>query len=294
MTRNAAVRSADRAVRPLTRTRGPLLWLALAGLSACTQPSAAAPETPKDNSVMTATVPAPVDAPVTRQKADDLAAAAERAADAAAAASDRAAAYAASVTPPPKVNPAPSTPLPMPQGPALTTEELRTRVLKLIGGLKVARDTEAAQVEPVLGVSLGPDPQEPESAIVEGRLSEAGRYYVMLDRADPTQPGRQINVHFIHKNGRGEPYKAENAMAICGLDFAALNKDIAALGYSGSQGRRFQKKEFWGYRKDFPANDITFYLFLKLYRVMDGSDPKGRLCVRSIEISADDAEVDRG
>lgn len=244
---------------------------------------------------MTATVPVPVDAAVTRQQADDaVAAAAERAADAAAAASDRAAVYAASVTPPPKVNPAPSTPLPMPQGPALTIEELRTRVLKLIGGLKVARDTEPAQVEPVLGVSLGPNPQEPESAIVEGRLSDGGRYYVMVDSIYPNVPGKQINVRFIHKDSRGgDPRKAENALTTCGLDFAPLNKDIAALGFSGSEGPRFLK-ESWGYRKDFPANNITFYLVVNLYRARDGSDPKGRPCVMSIEISADDAEVDRG
>lgn len=269
--------------RPAVTSRFWLLPFALAGLAACAQPPAtAAPETPKENSAMTAPPSVPTDATVTP----------EEAADAAAAAADRAAAAAAaaSAAPPPKAIPPSSAHLPVPQGPALANEELRARVLKLIGSLKTARDTEADHVAKVLGVRLGTDPEDAAGQVVEGRLSDGGRYGVSVYNLYPDGPGKRVEIGWTPPGWKGDPRRSENALTTCSLDFAPLSDDIAALGYSRGQTTS-SRKERWGFRKDVPANHITFYVGVYLYRALDGSDPKGRPCVLYINIDADDAEV---
>ncbi|MFK3650400.1 hypothetical protein ACI2IY_18485 [Lysobacter enzymogenes] len=270
--------------RPAVTSRFWLLPFALAGLAACAQPSAtAASEPPKEKSAMTAPPSVPVDATTTP----------EEAADAAAAASDRAAAAAASETPPPKAVPPASERLPMPQGPPLANEELRARVLKLIGSLKTARDTESAHVAKVLGLPLGPDPEDADGRAVEGRLSDGGRYGVSVYKLYSDGPGKRVEIGWTPPGWKGDPRSSENALTTCSLDFAPFSDDIAALGYSRGKTTS-SRKERWGFRKDVPANHITFYVGVYLYRALDGSDPKGRPCVLYINIDADDAEVKYG
>lgn len=213
----------------------------------------------------------------------------EQAADAAAAASDRAAGPASGSAP--RIPAA--TALPLPQGPALETEELRTRVLKLIAGLRTVRDTETSAVAKVLNVPFGPDPEEPDLQVVRGRLGSAGRYYITVGSAGRDMPGKRIEIRFIPEGWRGDPRDAENALSTCGLDFAPLHEDIVKLGYWGAESPLYLR-EFWSYRKDWPANNITFYLVVNLYRAIGGDQHKGRPCVLYIEITADDAEVDHG
>lgn len=213
----------------------------------------------------------------------------EQAADAAAAASDRAAGPATGSAP--RISAA--TALPLPQGPALETKELRTRVLKLITGLRTVQDTETSAVAKVLNVPFGPDPEDPGHQVVQGRLGSAGRYYITVGSAGRDMPGQRIEVRFIPEGWRGDPRDAENALPTCSLDFAPLHDDIAKLGYAGAEGPS-SPREFWAYRKDWPANNITFYLVVNLYRATGGDQPKGRPCVLYIEITADDAEVDHG
>lgn len=218
----------------------------------------------------------------------------EQAADEAAAAADRAAVAAASAAPPPKPDRPSSAHLPMPQGPALANEELRARVLKLIGSLKTARDTESAHVAKVLGVPLGPDPEEDADRLaVEGPLTGGGRYGVTVGELYSGTPGKRVQIGWTPAGWKGDPRWPDNALATCSLDFAPLSDDIAALGYSRSRSASL-RKERWGFRKDVPANHITFYVGVYLYRALDASDPKGRPCVLYITIDADDAEVNYG
>ncbi|QWP78136.1 hypothetical protein J5226_06995 [Lysobacter sp. K5869] len=218
----------------------------------------------------------------------------EQAADEAAAAADRAAAAAASAMPPPKPAPPSSARLPMPQGPALANEELRKRVLALIGSLTTARDTESAHVAKVLGVPLGPDPEDADSRAVQGQLTGGGRYAVRVSTLySEGPPGKHVGIYWTPAGWKGDPRQRENAPAACSLDFAPLSDDIAALGYSRGKGPS-GLKERWGFRKDVPANHITFYVVVNLYRALDGSDPKGRPCVFFITIDANDDEVDYG
>jgi hypothetical protein len=250
---------------------------------ACAQPAAdPAPATPKEKPAMTAPSPTAFDATATP----------EQAADAAAAAADRAAAAASSAAPPAKTSP-PSPPVQLTRGPALATEELRARVLKLIESLKTARDTEPPHIARILGTPMGPDPEDAESQLVEGQLTGGGRYSVSVDTLYPGTPGQHVEIRWTPAGWKGDPRKAENALTACTLDFPPLSDDIAALGYARSKSAP-HLKEFWSFRKDVPANNITFYLVVKLYRAIDGADPKGRPCVLSITINADDAEVDRG
>lgn len=213
----------------------------------------------------------------------------EQAADAAAAASDRAAGPASGSAP----RIAAATALPLPQGPALETKELRTRVLKLIAGLRTVQDTETSAVAKILNVPFGPDPEDPRHQMVEGRLGSAGRYFITVGSAGRDTLGKEVEVRFIPEGWRGDPRLPENALPTCSLDFAPFDGDLAKLGYSGEQSPPYLK-EFWSYRKDWPANNITFYLVVNLYRATGGDQAKGRPCVLSIEISADDAEVDHG
>lgn len=267
--------------RPAVTSRFWLLPFALAGLTACAQPPAtAAPETPKENSAMTAPPSSPADATATP----------EQAADEAAAASDRAAAAAASEAPLPKAVPPSTAHLPVPQGPALANEKLRARVLKLIGSLKTARDTEADHVAKVLGVPLGPDPEYADGRGVEGRLSDGGLYGVSVSELYSGTPGKRVEIGWTPPGWKDDPRRTENALTTCSLDAAALSDDIVALGFSGPHISS-SPKERWGFRKDVPANHITFYIGVYLYRAVDGSDPKGRPCVMYINIDADDAEV---
>lgn len=286
MTRNAAIRPADGPDRPKSRPRGRgyLLALALAGVAACAQPAAdPVAASRQEQPAMTAPTSVPPDATAPT----------DNPADAAAAAADRAAAYAESVTPPPKANPAPSTPLPLPQGPALSTQELRARVLKLIAGLKTARDTEAAHVAQVLGTPLGPDPKDAERQRVAGPLVDGVRYGVRVNALYSGTPGQHVEIRWVPAGWKGDPRKPENALSTCSFDFGPFSDEIAAMGYARSKSAP-HLKEFWSFRKDVPANNITFYLVVTLYRALDGSDPKGRPCVMSVEIDADDAEVDHG
>jgi len=232
---------------------------------------------------MTAPPSTPIDATVTP----------EEAADAAAAASDRAAAAASSAAPPPRAVPPSSAHLPVPQGPALANAELRARVLKLIGSLKTARDTESAHVAKVLDLPLGPDPADADGRVVEGQLIGGGRYSVSVDTLYSDGPGRHVGIHWTPAGWKGDPRHPENALTSCSLDFAPLSDDIAALGFSRAKSASL-RKERWGFRKDVPANRITFYVGVYLYRAIDESDPKGRPCVLYINIDADDAEVADG
>lgn len=226
-------------------------------------------------------------------EAFDSTATPERAADAAAAAADRAAEAASRTTSPAKTGRAPSSPVQLTQGPALASEELRARVLKLIESLKAARDTEPSHVAQVLGTPLGPDPEDAESRLVEGPLTGGGRYSVSVDTLYPGTPGQHVEIHWTPAGWKGDPRKPENALPTCSLDFQPLSDDIAALGYSRSKNAP-HLKEAWSFRKDVPANNIAFYLVVTLYRAADAADPKGRPCVLSVEIDADDAEVGRG
>jgi len=217
----------------------------------------------------------------------------ERAAAAAAAAADRAAELASRTTSPAKTGRAPSSPVQLTQGPALASEELRARVLKLIESLKAARYTEPSHVAQVLGTPLGPDPEDAESQLVEGPLTGGGRYSVSVDTLYPGTPGQHVEIHWTPAGWKGDPRKPENALPTCSLDFQPLSDDIAALGYSRSKNAA-HLKEAWSFRKDVPANNIAFYLVVTLYRAVDAAEPKGRPCVLSVEIDADDAEVGRG
>ncbi|ATE70772.1 hypothetical protein CNO08_04980 [Lysobacter capsici] len=258
--------------------------MALAGLTACAQPPATpAPEARKEKSAMTATPSASIDATATP----------EQAADAAAAAADRAAETASHAAPPAKTERVPSPPVQLTQSPALATEELRARVLKLIESLKAVRDTEPSHVAQALGVPLGPDPEDAESQLAEGQLTGGGRYSVSVDTLYPGTPGQHVEIHWTPAGWKGDPRKPENALPTCSLDFQPLSDDIAALGYSRSKNAP-HLKEAWSFRKDVPANNITFYLVVTLYRAVDAANPKGRPCVLSVEIDADDAEVRHG
>jgi len=181
----------------------------------------------------------------------------------------------------------------MPQGPALANEELRKRVLALIGSLKTARDTESAHVAKVLGVPLGPDPEDADSRAVQGQLTGGGRYAVRLSRSYSEGPGQHVGIYWTPSGMKGDPRQSQNALTTCTLDFAPLSDDIAALGYLGKK-RPSNPKERWGFRKDIPDNHITFYVGVNLYRATDKSDPKGRPCVLFITIDANDDEVDYG
>ncbi|ROU04447.1 hypothetical protein D9T17_23825 [Lysobacter enzymogenes] len=254
-----------------------MLPLVLAGVAACAQP-ATDPVAASDQEQPAMTAPDSA-ASITP----------EQAADAAAAASDRAAGPATGSAP--RVPTA--TALPLPQGPALETEQLRTRVLKLIAGLRTVQDTETSAVAKILNVPFGQDPEDPGLQVVQGRLGSAGRYYITVGSAGRDMPGQEIEIRFIPEGWKGDPRIAENALPTCSLDFAPLNDDIAKLGYSGAEGPSYLKR-FWAYRRDWPANNITFYLVVNLYRTSGGDESEGRACVLSIEISADNAEVDHG
>lgn len=223
----------------------------------------------------------------------DSAATPEQAADAAATAADRAAEMASRTTSPANTGRAPSPPVQLTQGPALGSEELRARLLKLIESLKTARDTEPSHVAQVLGTPLGPDPEDAESQLVEGQLTGGGRYSVSVDTLYPGTPGRHVEIRWTPAGWKGDPRKPENALPTCSLHFPPLSDDIAALGYSRSKNAP-HLKEAWSFRRDVPANNITFYLVVTLYRAIDAANPKGRPCVLSVEIDADDAEVGRG
>ncbi|QQP97970.1 hypothetical protein [Lysobacter enzymogenes] len=278
VTRNAAVRAPDGLQRVHPLGAWSLLTLALAGLSACARPAAdPAPAIPKEKPAMTAPGSA-------------LPATPEQAGDAAASASDRAAGQAPQAAP--RV-PASVAARPLPQGPALETQDLRARVLKLVAGLRTAHDTEASAVAKALDVPFGPDPEDPSHHVVEGRLGSGGRYFITVGSAGRDTLGKEVEVRFIPEGWKGDPRLPENALPTCSLDFSPLNDDLAKLGYSGEQSPPYLK-EFWSYRKDWPANNITFYLVVNLYRATGGDQAKGRPCVLSIEISADDAEVDHG
>ncbi|MBX9399933.1 hypothetical protein K4L06_01310 [Lysobacter sp. BMK333-48F3] len=214
-------------------------------------------------------------------------------ADTAAAAADRAAELATRAAQPANIAQASSPSSPLAQGPALATEQLRARMLTLIGNLKTARDTEPSQLAQVLGVVLGPDPEDAKSQLAVGPLTDGGRYSVTVDALHPGTPGRHVAIHWTPPGWKGDPRKPENALATCSLEFAPLNNDIAALGYSRSKSAP-HLKESWSFRKDMPSNNIAFYLVVNLYRAIDSADPKGRPCVLSVEIDADHAESSHG
>lgn len=282
VTHNAVVRPPDglTPVDPNRRGHRRLLALALAlaALTACAQPpSDQTAASPKEKPAMTA--PGSVSDPATPEQAgDDAASASDRAAGRAPETASRVPATAAR---------------PLPQGPALETQDLRTRMLKLVEGLRTAQDTETSAVAKALGVPLGPDPEDPSHHVVEGRLGSGGRYFITVGSAGRDTLGKEVEVRFIPEGWKGDPRLPENALPTCSLDFAPLNDDLAKLGYWGEQSPPYLK-EFWSYRKDWPANNITFYLIVNVYRATGGDQAKGRPCVLSIEISADDAEVDHG
>ena len=166
-------------------------------------------------------------------------------------------------------------------------------MLKLIAGLKTARDTEAAHVAQVLGTPLGPDPKDAERQRVVGPLVDGVRYGVRVNALYSGTPGQHVEIRWVPAGWKGDPRKPENALSTCSFDFGPFSDEIAAMGYARSKSAP-HLKEFWSFRKDVPANNITFYLVVTLYRALDGSDPKGRPCVMSVEIDADDAEVDHG
>lgn len=220
-------------------------------------------------------------------------AAPEQVADAAAATADRAAELAARAAQPASIAQPSSPPTASAQGAALATGELRARMLILIGSLTAARDTEPSHVAQVLGVPLGPDPEDTKSQLVEGTLTDGGRYSVTVDALYPDTPGRHVAIHWTPRGWKGDPRKPENAITTCSLDFAPLSDDIAALGYTRSKSPP-HLKESWSFRKGVPSNNIAFYLTVSLYRTVDGADTKGRPCVLSVEIDADDAEASHG
>lgn len=277
--RKAAGRQRSGFQRFASSLNGSWCLLALFGLTACVQPAAdPAPTTPKENSAMTAANSNPA-----------ISTTPEQAADVAAAAVDRAAGQPSALA----RLPGGRSPLPLPQGPKLEVTDLRARVLKLVGGLRTAQDTEAVTVAQILNLPFGPDPEDPNGQVVEGRLGNAGRYYATVTSAGHDMPGKEIEVRFIPEGWKGDPRIAENALSTCSLDFSAFNEDIAKLGYSGTEGPSYLK-EFWSYRKDWPASNISFYLVVNIYRATTDDQPKGRPCVLSIEISADSTKVDRG
>lgn len=282
VTRNAAVRPPD-GPHPLKfrpRGRWRLLALALAGLTACAQPTAdPAAAAPQETPAMTAPGPDPARPSPPEQAGDIAAAAADRAAGPTA--------PAVQTTPAPPGAPR----VPVPDGPALTPEELQARLLKLVEGLRSAAQTEGPPVAQALGTPLAPDPDKPDRLIAEGPLGQGGRYHVVVASVYPNVPGRRVEVRFIPPGWRGDPRNPESALTTCSLAFEPLSDAMVKLGYSRTRGPTHQR-ERWSFRKDFPRNAIAFYIKANLYRAQDGT-AQGRSCVLSVQIDADSADLSR-
>ncbi|WP_394540629.1 hypothetical protein PRJ39_08775 [Lysobacter enzymogenes] len=212
----------------------------------------------------------------------------EQAGDAAAAAADRAAGQAPRAAP---ATPAPAR-VSIPDGPALTSDELQTRLLTLVAGLSTAVQTEGPQVAQALGTPLAADPRNPDRLIAEGELGQGGRYHVVVGSVYPDVPGRRVEVRFIPPGWRGDPRDPERAPTACGLAFQPLSDALVELGYSRTRGPTHQR-ERWSFRKDFPRNAIAFYIKANLYRAQDGT-AEGRACVLSVQIDADSADLSHG
>lgn len=242
------------------------LLAACSALLACTQPAAIA-QAEKETVAM---------------KADPMEAeeeAAKAAANAAAAAADAAAG------PPPVAGEGGQPvdePAKLPQGPALSADDLLKRTLKVVSQLRTPADTEPKQVAQALDLALATDSTGKRVGLT-GSLTDGGSYAVEVwplygDQA----PGQRVDVRSFTANWSGDPREQRHRIHECTVEFAPFHARMTELGFQAKEPLQYLP-ERWSFYKE--GVSTAFYVAVDVYRTKDRETPLAS-CVMAVSINA--------
>ncbi|WP_363800514.1 hypothetical protein ABU614_10395 [Lysobacter firmicutimachus] len=163
--------------------------------------------------------------------------------------------------------------------PALSIDELRTRLLRLASSLKTPSDTGAAHLGEVFGIDFVPELLAIDEGDAVGDLRDMGSYRVSSMALYKGAAGKSAIMAFGPERIPGRPPSR------CTFDFKPFADRLTALGYSmGETSARGIER--WGFVRPSTTPRISFYIGVYLYRVVDGTED-GRPCVHSVDINVD-------
>ncbi|MEI2453770.1 MULTISPECIES: hypothetical protein [Lysobacter] len=163
--------------------------------------------------------------------------------------------------------------------PAVSVEQLRTKLLRLVSSLHAPLDTEAAHVGSVFNIDFVPELLAIREGDAVGELRDLGSYWVSVIGLYKGAPGKSVEVTFGPKRVPGQ------RSTRCTFDFKPFADELAAMGYSmGKSGVRHLER--WGFVRPSTSAGTSIYVGVHLYRVDDGSE-EGRACVSSVDVNVD-------